>query len=1671
MTFGTGDGGSTVTIGRPLARVTALLTAIALVLISAVLGAATPAQAADARPTLTIQKTVGATSAEPGDEVVWTVKVTCESISSMCENVVVTDTIPDPFVLGTTSGAVLVDGEVNGQADVVTDGNDVSVTLNETDSTNHPGVSGLRAGQSISVMLTTTLPADTALSWHGTTVVNTAVAAADNADTVSADASIGIVVPVTPTVAATKTFSPTDQIAGDTADVTVTLGAQNTSPVAATALTVTEPAAGTSASFGPGTVLQLRSIGAVTFPEGATGVTVTVTTQTGTGTDAVTGSALLGTFTDGQAIDLGAVDPATVTGVTLQFIGDTDAAGTIVANGAAGSVVLVLGQDATSVSRYETSKVTDVVGVDLTTGRGSASGTAEAGFQINPVLVEVTAGKTFTSSAGAESGAATVVAGETSVVRLTATNSSNTSLSVLQITEPATAGAGPFGTGTTENPLLGFVGFGTDGSGTSDASTWPAGADSATVTITGADGESFDTLVQAPGEDGVVSWPDIPEGFVVTGFTITYSGTIATKAVATVPFLVATDASWTDEHGFTNEVAVDGQAADGTDAEQATASAVLTVLPRRVVTTATKIVTQQVDGAGLPGVVGQQLVATLTGRISRDTTVPVGSLTIEDLAGTDSTLWDAAGLVRIGSVDIPSGSQAEVFVHDRGTDADTWRSIAGPTTDASSLLDLGADDGIDDGVDGVRVVYTPTGTATSLPIDGSFTPKVALLLALSSAQDPSTVLTNTVTSTVDGTGTGDGLVGTDQDSTSLTIGTGTTAVDIRRVDATKSWSTSQALIPVDNTSDDADRPTNQLTMTVQNITGVPVTTLRLTDPNPDDAGNAFDYVDLTSLRVTLPTGATSLQVLLLGADGEVLHTLTSASAVAALTAADLADVVQIEATATGTSIPDNAVLTLVAGTVLRAETRGLDGQAVVAIVGTTDGAAQTSLVNTVRGDLGPSTPDDTDQATTVLYPEALQPLKGSLSKSVSPSTGTRYSATDRTVRLSLTAHRTSSAAVSKPWQYVLEDTSAAFWDAFDLVSLDSLSGITIQDGAGYTASVQYLVNGSWTSMVTSTLGTGTTTTMPVLPDGAADLPDGTTASDVTGVRVTFTAPSGSQFANRTVGGFEGPTALFTLSPRSTLRSTGAEVPTGTLTNVVTGTVQAQYQPTTTTLTPAQATYTVTDGVLDAAVSKTTTSTSVRSGDEVPFTLTVTNTGTAPIVNPVLTDVLPSDANGALLVYDPEDYSSLTLTTSPTSASIGAVTPVITLDGTQIVITFPAGTRLMPGEKLVVTVPLVVRAGTAADSVLVNEFDLTADDGLTRQASAQVKVISQANYLRIKDVSEDLADGATATGVVNVSGSGQACTSTDGFYRQPCLVQTATGGTETWRLRLKNTGNLPTASASLVDVLPYSGDTGTSKSQSTSSRGSSWATEYLGDLQLLDLPDGTTSTVWYLLDGETCTYTGVVTSADPRGTGCADDVWTPAAEVIDLSQVRGIRIDLDFEAAQLQPGEQVTVTFRTRSASDSTASTLGTDAAAWNTMVVTTASVTSGGLSYETLEPNRAGVAVTYQPGSTGGGSDPGTDPTPEPTTDPTTDPTTGPSTEPSTDPTTQPTGAATGGVLADGDGTGTSTSAVLSEGADGLATTGAEGVRTLLVAAGILLLAGAATVVGVTRRRRPLHRH
>src|SRR5690554_1463137 len=61
--------------------------------------AAQPASADEISAALTINKTASAGEARPGERLVWEVTAGCTSLSSMCVDSVVVDTVPAPFVL------------------------------------------------------------------------------------------------------------------------------------------------------------------------------------------------------------------------------------------------------------------------------------------------------------------------------------------------------------------------------------------------------------------------------------------------------------------------------------------------------------------------------------------------------------------------------------------------------------------------------------------------------------------------------------------------------------------------------------------------------------------------------------------------------------------------------------------------------------------------------------------------------------------------------------------------------------------------------------------------------------------------------------------------------------------------------------------------------------------------------------------------------------------------------------------------------------------------------------------------------------------------------------------------------------------------------------------------------------------------------------------------------------------------------------------------------------------------------------------------------------------------------------------------------------------------------------------------------------------------------------
>jgi len=584
---------------------------------------------------LNLSKTADATVIAPGQQFLYTINFGCSSTTTGCVDAAITDPVPAPLVV---VGQPNVVGAGSFNASV--SGNTVKVAFQDAVPNTTPASTGLAAGSGGTVQVQVKLPDTVAKSYDGQTLTNTATFTATNAATVTAAHEVSIHVPdvISATVAKTWTPSATQFQPGESS--TATLQVRNTSNIPASALTIAEPAdpAAAGATF---RFYDFTDFGAVVFPEGA---------------DTVQVSALAGgTWSDGPAGSTpelpSGVAPADVTG--LRFVFSSSTGTTIAAGGAAGSVAIDLAQRATD--RVAGSSIaaggtrTNVAGASVTTAGGDAQAApASAQQTIAPLTVTVSADKSFSVPQ--------LPAGQTTRASLTARNTSTGALDTLTVREP--------GSGTFFSDKILFGGF-------AGSAAWPQGATAAHVTWFVDSGAApadspFDTA------SGLPATPSLANGQRITGFEITYTGTIATGASAVIPFDVKTtlDAGPVAA-GFTtypNTVDVTGTNAAGTGSD--TASADLEVYFPEVLIALHKTVSPGSPAVLRPG--GSSLVQLSAQTPAGTSSVRPDSIVITEPNNPSSAYWNAFDATAIAPTSVPEGSTLKV---EYTTDGTNWSTL------------------------------------------------------------------------------------------------------------------------------------------------------------------------------------------------------------------------------------------------------------------------------------------------------------------------------------------------------------------------------------------------------------------------------------------------------------------------------------------------------------------------------------------------------------------------------------------------------------------------------------------------------------------------------------------------------------------------------------------------------------------------------------------------------------------------------------------------------------------------------------------------------------------------------------------------------------------------------------------------------------------------------------
>ncbi|GAB3574653.1 hypothetical protein GCM10027406_04990 [Leifsonia lichenia] len=786
---------------------------------------------------------------------------------------------------------------------------------------------------------------------------------------------------------------------------------------------------------------------------------------------------------------------------------------------------------------------------------------------------------------------------------------------------------------------------------------------------------------------------------------------------------------------------------------------------------------------------------------------------------------------------------------------------------------------------------------------------------------------------------------------------------------TKSWEGGPLGVPELGT-DPAFYPSGRVTLTGTNTTASNVDNLAIEDPasGTPTPFNVFDLVAIES--VSVPSGATSSTVELtrVAQNGPPVTTGYSIADALALTASELADVIGIRVIHSG-RIDAGAASVVVFDTRLRATMR-TDGSPVTA-------AADSPVQNTAE-----ATVSDEGGAVggipTVRASDSIDLVDGELTvtagKTITPAQQTEPD--DSAVTVALSGEPGGSIRARR---LTLTDESGTFWNAFDFRGFATPLVLTAPIDR---VQIDACVDRTWADPTATCEADGGHWELGVRQTeadaNATPLPAGVTDADVDGIRFVFTRVDGSLFepvprqdvavsAQRRAdlrSGGPVPSDLSTNSPAP------GETAAGTFTNTVDALAEGTFDNGGAPFTAedsATATETYVHATSAVAVTKSPAGSQVP-GALIPYTLTVTNTGAIAVTDPVITDQLPTDADGPLLVFDPFADP----TSSPYSYALAGAAPVppsgpamptdpasvsasVSQAGARIQFAFPPGTVLEVGQTYTITIALMFRPGLPAGTNVTNTVGVTGDrpfDGCTAvldpatgacTATTTVTVESAGALRGVKSVRATDPELGVETTVPGVT-----CTpSDDGFYAGPCVPITKPGGTEVWRLTLVNTGTLPMDRMIAIDKLPTPGDTGV---LTPLPRNSEFRPTYTGTSTLAQAPAGAVLTEYYTTDATPC-----VDDLSTTGVACPPGAWTLWSAGVDPTTVTALKFVVAFDPA-IAPADSISIDVTTRTPAVPPAAT--TDPVAWNTVGVA-GRVNPNGVPAVTAqtEGNKVGVAL------------------------------------------------------------------------------------------------------------------
>jgi len=808
------------------------------------------------------------------------------------------------------------------------------------------------------------------------------------------------------------------------------------------------------------------------------------------------------------------------------------------------------------------------------------------------------------------------------------------------------------------------------------------------------------------------------------------------------------------------------------------------------------------------------------------------------------------------------------------------------------------------------------------------------------------------------------------------------------VTTTKTWGNSPVPIPQDWGTDVV--PTTRVDVSVTNATTSGTTPvvfgyvnqLRLIEPGSEIAGeeespfDAFDLIHFESL--TAPQGTAGITVSFDGAGAPASVTATTAATalvqLQALDVAQLRNVTGITVTYQG-QIPSgqaNGTGRLTFDLELRQNLRSS-----AAPVTTADSPVRNTVLGTVTDARWDDDLDDFASETIGRDADAQVALQArnitvTANKTFNPTTQTEPSTADITMTLSGTpggSERTKTLT--------LTDDRATFWNAYNFRQVANTLTLPNFSPAGNPVQVQFSVctgrdfeqwlddgatpgadcastGGTWSPYTSPMSATQAQGWNPL--SGAFSL--GIDPAAVQGIRVQFTRLGDKQWENP-----KSPTVNLPMliQRRADLRSGGAvpstlvdggsAAPGEAVKGVTTNTVRADVEGIWGGSSTASKDATITYAHARNAVELRKDPIGVKNpGQAFDYTLTVRNTGDRDVIDPVITDRLPWNADlGTLVQFDPDAnpaaprYSyALTGTNPSTGLPLPTdpenVTVVEDLDSDTptMQFTFPSGTHLAPGQSYTITFSMMFVVGVTEGLPVVNSFDIvgdrvwdacTAPSGHTPFLSADATTCGTEALVTPQRlpliISEKKVRAVGPAGTFNNHGfvDETACVNRIGaenFVKQPCVPRTLPGQVEDWRLSFTNNGTTPLTRLAVVDFLPAPGD---STLIANFPRNSQWTPDLIDTLPSMSgvhLPADATLTS-YVSTGSKSQICMAGVNNPNNITNCIDETgansttkFIPFDQLTDKSTATALLFVVETQtAAPLPPGAIVNVDFQTK----------------------------------------------------------------------------------------------------------------------------------------------------------------